>query len=173
MLHKRAGLKFLRYMFRSNDKKVRNWYKGYHSFRNKHDVLNRFNEGKPLSCFVIDGDTSQVHVAYTHCDRDYDITYATFTCSTSVLHKKEVGMHFCRFECINELTSARKQDLNITDVALMLPYIHTGDDIRFQKQFTLIYSDWEVLRCDLPTIRKGTASTNNRLFAEVIEETGC
>ena len=79
---------------------------------------------------------------------------------------QESGVHFCKFTCSKKLTTAKKQDLKITDYALMLPYIQTRKDRVFQKQFTLIYSDWEVLRCDLES-KKGLVSINNNNFNDI------
>ena len=160
-------MKFLRESYNTRLQEVRDWYRGYHCFASLDDVKRRFDNGQPLSCFVIDEDTTCVHIAYRNRNTDSStVTYASFRSST-ILHKKEAGVHFCQFMCTEEETTATKEDLKITDYALMLPYMKRRADVRFQKMFTLIYSDWEVLRCDLNN-RKGTASTCNQLFEKVV-----
>ena len=49
----------------------------------------------------------------------------------------------------------------------MLPYSKMG--FPFQRQFTLVYSDWEVLLCDNsdPDNNKGPVSVHLPLFADV------
>lgn len=171
MIHRRAGLSFLKEAYRNHPKASRNWYRGYHRFQDKHDVMNRFETGKPLSCFIIGDDFSRVHVAYSSASSNIaPIDYATFDYTTSEMHTKETGVHFCKFRCVEEQTSASLGDMNITHFALMLPYIQPRRDRIFQRQFTLIYSDWEVLRCDLPNTKKGPASTNNKLFQSILSE---
>lgn len=168
-IHRRAGLSILHKEYCNRESPIRNWYHGYHCFQDKQDVLNRFETGKPLSCFIIDGDFGQVHIAYYSSFASSNvghILYSSFDCITTSMHTRETGIHFCKFKCINEQTAARRDDLNVTHFALMLPYIQKRSDRVFQRQFTLIYSDWEVLRCDLPN-NKGPASTNNNLFDSI------
>lgn len=169
MIHKRAGLRFLNneYRIKANDDR----YKGYHCFSDKGEVQMRFDNGKPLSCFVLDGNFDQVHVAYHSKNGRYisnrgsgSVTFTTFKYSTSDLHYKEAGVHFCRFVQISDERTEKLDMLNITHYALMLPLLQPRKDVPFQRQFTLIYDDWDVLRCDMPIKRKGKASTKNDLF---------
>jgi hypothetical protein len=55
-----------------------------------------------------------------------------------------------------------------SNYAIMLPYVRqNGDRPRtFTKQYTLVYSDWDVLRIDLPEKRKGPACICEKLFKE-------
>ena len=57
-----------------------------------------------------------------------------------------------------------KTSLNLLDYALMLPYSKMG--FPFQRQFTLVYSDWDVLLCDNndPDNSKGPVSVHFPLF---------
>lgn len=165
MIHKRAGLQFLKDEYRSKTTHYR--YKGYHCFKDKKEVQTRFEKGKPLSCFILDGNFNQVHVAYYPKENSHPgghITFSTFKYETSDLHNKEAGVHFCRFVQLEEDSKKSFDTMNITHYALMLPFLHPRKDMGFRKQFTLIYSDWDVLRCDLPDKRKGKASTKNKLF---------
>jgi len=80
------------------------------------------------------------------------------------------GMQFCRFECTEEVSSVKKSSLKIVDYALMLPYSRRG--FPFQKQFTLVYSDWEVLLCDndAPIGNKGPVYVHRPLFDDVLSQ---
>ena len=77
-------------------------------------------------------------------------------------------MQFCRFECTNEVSSVEKTSLNLLDYALMLPYSKMG--FPFQRQFILVYSDWDVLLCDNndPDSSKGPISVHFHLFEFVV-----
>ena len=62
----------------------------------------------------------------------------------------------------------RKTSLNLLDYALMLPYSKMG--FRFQRQFTLVYSDSDILLCDNndPDSNKGPVSVHLPLFECVV-----
>ena len=123
-----------------------------------------------LSCFVLNHNYGEVHVAY----RDNavrrgggdDLAFASFTYSTHTLCWQKSVVQVCKFTCSKEVTTAKKQELNITDHAIMLPYIQSKVGRVFQKQFTLIYSDWEVLRCDGQS-KKGIVSIDNTNFDNI------
>ena len=167
-LHIKEGLKYV--MKEKQPVKGREWYRGYHCFDSKKVVLDRFNTGEVLSCFVLNHDYGTVHVAYrdaaTCKGGGDDLAFASFTYSTISLSCQVSGVQFCKFHCSKESTTAKKQELNITDHAILLPYIQSKRDRVFQKQFTLIYSDWEVLRCDGQG-KKGIVSIDNRNFDNI------
>ena len=167
-LHIKEGLNYV--MKEKQPVKRREWYRGYHCFDSKKVVLDRFKTGQVLSCFVLNHNYEEVHVAY----RDNavrrgggdDLAFASFTYSTHTLCCQEAGVQFCKFTCSKEFTTAKKQELNITDHAIMLPYIQSKVGRVFQKKFTLIYSDWEVLRCDGQS-KKGIVSIDNTNFDNI------
>ena len=170
-IHKLAGFEVLRSAYKTKKSTPRDWFRGYFTFQSKTDVLQRFEGGKPLSCFLVGDDATCLHVAVhsgirtARQEDDDDIFFITMKCKPSTMHKRETGVHFCRFETDKSVHSAKKKDLNISMYALMLPYLQKERQrIPFQMQYTVIYSDWEVLRCDLHSNPKGLASTNNRLF---------
>ena len=68
------------------------------------------------------------------------------------------------------MSSVKKSSLKIVDYALMLPYSRRG--FPFQKQFTLVYSDWEVLLCDndAPIGNKGPVYVHMPLFDDVLSQ---
>ena len=80
-------------------------------------------------------------------------------------------MRFCRFDETRDNTN-RKDAMNITDYALMLPYRKAG--LPFQHQFTLVYSDWTVLTCasckNNEAVVKGHVALDYALFGEFPEE---
>jgi hypothetical protein len=77
-------------------------------------------------------------------------------------------MHFCQFrlekkrddESLVEIKKIYKTELEdmVDGYALLLPYRTSDND--FESKFTLVYSDWEVLRCDIGT-KKGHPSMDN------------
>ena len=177
MLHKLKGLNSL--SDQVNDRgSARDWFKGYHTFSTKKSVLDRFYQGRPLSCFCLDGSRHEVHVAvllnhlsFSDCSKtkqdkkDYDIAYLTFSYDTDDWYNQEGGMDFCKFKLTEDITCANKRDLNVTDYALMLPFTNKS---QFHEQFTLIYSDWEVLICDDLTKKKGPVPISHILFDMVV-----
>jgi hypothetical protein len=64
LLHKLTGMEFLNREYASVFTRP-DWYKGYHVFEKKSEVKVRFRSGEPLSCFCLDGDCNEVHVAFT------------------------------------------------------------------------------------------------------------
>jgi hypothetical protein len=175
-MHKNAGFEAVRDAYKKTQSRKRDWYRGYVTFQSVADISQRFKSAKPLSCFLIGNDATRLCVSFKPHDRVYqdeesedDLFYVTLTCKPSTMHIKETGVHFCRFEMDGVVHSAKKEEVNISNYALMLPYIQKErQGIPFQMQYTLIYSDWEVLRCDLPSEPKGLSSSDNRLFNEMI-----
>ncbi len=86
------------------------------------------------------------------------------------MYTNNTGMQFCHFVCTDEVSSVKKSSLNIVDYALMLPYSRRG--FLFQSQFTLVYSDWEVLLCDnnAPDSKKGPVYVHRPLFEDVLSQ---
>ena len=64
----------------------------------------------------------------------------------------------------------KRSSLKIVDYVLMLPYSRRG--FPFQKQFTLVYSDWEVLLCDndAPIGNKGPVYVHRPFFGYVLSQ---
>ncbi len=77
-------------------------------------------------------------------------------------------MQFCHFVCTDVVSSVMKSSLNIVNYAFMLPYSRGG--VPFQSQFTLVYSDWEVLLCDnnAPYSMKGPVYVHRPLFEDAL-----
>ena len=147
-------------------------YCGYYIFPSIKDVKDRFESGQPLSCFCLDGNRSEVHIAYhTKGKKDREcINYITYSCRHGILKTCETGVRFCRFDKMRENTD-HKDAMNITDYALMLPYRKAG--LPFQHQFTLVYSDWTVLTqasCENNEAVKGHIALDYSLFGEFPEE---
>ena len=69
--------------------------------------------------------------------------------------------------CTDEVESAKKDNLNTLDYALMLPSSKKG--FPFQRQFMLVCSDWEILLCDnnASDNKKGPVAVHRSLFEDV------
>ena len=74
--------------------------------------------------------------------------------------------------CTDEVSSVMKSSLNIqlVNYALMLPYSRRG--FLFHSQFTLVYSDWEVLLCDnnAPDSKKRPIFVHRPFFEDVLSQ---
>ncbi len=174
LLHKLSGMAFLNKEY-ENVHAPRDRYNGYHVFSNKSAVEKRFIKGEPLSCFRLDVNSNVVHVAFNRDEPERsgderEVTFLSFRCQISQMYTHETGMQFCRFDCTEEVSSVKKSSLKIVDYALMLPYSRRG--FPFQKQFTLVYSDWEVLLCDnnAPIGNKGPVYVHRPLFDDVLSQ---
>ena len=165
-----TGLNFLEEEFTSeeDDRIERNdIFIGYKIFDSLDTVKNRFKNGKALSCFCIDGKDDQVHVAFKVPKQNFcRITYVTFRMEYTM--KEEAGVHFRRFVLLPGNTQIDRGSDKITDFAIMLPYWHKGC---FVEQFTLIYSDWDVLRNESHNATKGPTPVSKNLFDEIIRQT--
>ena len=95
----------------------------------------------------------------------------SLSCHSVVRHHKCItGMQFCHFECTEMVSLVKKFSLKIVDYTLMLPYARRGFPL--QKQFTLVYSDWEVLLCDNnpPDGNKGPVYMHRPLFEDILSQ---
>jgi hypothetical protein len=176
LLHKLKGLRMVSEYFNSVTDE-RDWFKGYHVYCSKKEVTDRLMSGKPLSCFLTTmattGDVQEVHVAFLHGEdhRDNTISYLTIEYNTSLLYQQECGVQFCRFACKQDpdnhavVTHTPRADLQIVNYALMLPYHKRA--YTFRRQFTLVYEDWEVLRCS-DRVKKGRAAVDQQVFSSIL-----
>jgi hypothetical protein len=153
------------------------WYKGYHVFDSCKDIQQRHRAGKALSCFSLDGETNTVCVAFhdgykIDDDGDDVVHYFTFKYETGgTMDDKVSGVHYCSFQEGTKQTITRDElNARIDGYALMLPLTVTGKS--FAKQFTLVYSDWEVLRTDNQEKNKGRPCIDKHLFGELLGEQG-
>ena len=167
LLQRITGLEFLEEEFSSKAGNTprNDIFIGYKVFDSKTTVQNRFTQGNALSCFCIDSKRDRVHVAFKVAKQDYNlITYVTIFMRYEL--KEEAGVHFREFE-IQGTGEIERGSTRITDFAIMLPYWNKN---RFIRQYTLIYSDWDVLRNDglqgRPT--KGPTPVSKMLFAEIM-----
>ncbi len=91
------------------------------------------------------------------------------------MHIQETGAHYCQFTWESNRGTDGKNHVSVVDTtkedldkqiehcALMLPYNNLSKI--FQRQFTLIYSDWDVLRCNSRD-QKGIPQLEKRVFTE-------
>lgn len=164
LLHRLYGIESLSSNLMGYQKGQRNWFRGYHRYESTNDIVSRFIEGKTLSCFRTSTDGDEVHIAFYSGVRDV-IAYLTLEYDVSSMHVQEAGVHFCAFGLKKDdrTGSAAVSKINnhelqacVLDYALMLP--------RAKKQYTLVYSDWEVLRCTTSARKKGIPILDQRVF---------
>lgn len=172
LLQKLTGIEFLAMGYASDSDK-RNWFKGYHVFRNLKDVEDRIATGQAISCFSTQ---EGLHIAFHQGEAPDSnvISYVTVVYDNTDFHIQETGVHFCRFVLkgksdsgtvpVSTKTKGEVQS-SIINYSLMLPFKKKGHP--FLQQFTLVYDDWEVLRCKDGQKTKGPAAIDNRVFADV------
>lgn len=165
LLQKLAGIDMLQDVYDVLDDDVeiaddRDWFKGLHRYESREDIMALFVEGRPISCFRSKSCEHTFHVAFFG-QSFRNISYVTLKSRTSEMYKQESGLHFCEFRFVKEVDSDQAAVVTIekeklTDLvgqnALMLPYRRRNHD--FWSQFTVCYSDWQVLRCN----NNGTSS---------------
>lgn len=139
------NLSWIERSYSDTDEDIRDWFKGHHVYETSNMVIEKFKAGdEPISCFCLKDDTNMVHVAFYPGDRD-QIGYISFTYNIDQMFVEEIGIHFCKFQCLSNIVVANKVETkrNMDRHALMLPY--RLDSARFDHQYTLVYSDWEVM----------------------------
>lgn len=142
----------------------------FYTFSTREYVTESFQVGKPLSCFCLNNNYHEIHVAVALGDclenkkEGDNFAYLTFHYNVEQMYRFEAGVHFCQFELDQKPTTANRSSLNFTDYAVMLPFKNKGT---FCDQYTLIYSDWEVLICDSDNV-KGQAPVSIYLYEDVI-----
>ena len=181
-LHKLNGIELLINGCKPS-KGTRHWFRGYYVYGSKRAVIDRFREGKPLSCFCLgQNEGREVHVAFTEDDtRGVTLKCLTFRlqCNTGS-PVQDTGVHFCPFVLQTEENSKSPKTTlknidnlrsEIVSHALMLPYVNTnrGSHTRLYHHFTLVYSDWEVLRCTNDGPKKGRAAVEKQVFKKMLE----
>lgn len=135
----------------------RDWFKGYHVFASKQEVVKRFVDGKALSCFYKNGERNRLYVAFS-VEKRFTFHLLCITYDTSSWHIQESGVHFCKFRLENVVSTDGKRHVKVLEqqdrkslketiagYALMLPYKRKNQ--KFRQQFTLMHADWEVLNC--------------------------
>ena len=183
LIHKLKGLDLISNSFDKVFRKCesqRQWFKGYHIFSSRQEVIDRLQKSEPLSCFILDERLPEVHIAFSEREQlGSTISYLTLEYDTtrSII---ETGVHFCDFKLktsgatsyAHVVSSINKNDLRpkIVDYALMLPFNvqatdTTSNNDGFQK-FTLIYPDWEVLICDDGDENDGASKKKGRVMID-------
>ncbi len=186
LLHKLKGLELVADSFdklEGKSKAERHWFKGYHVFSSRTEVLKRFEQAKPLSCFRLEHNNAEVHVAFTEDETRSTISYLTFTYDTN-RNTVETGVHFCHFDLKTDspdshqpavVSNIEKGDLRsqIVDYALLLPYIVKNREVSTEEdvfhQYTMVYHDWEVLICNGNEKNKGRVPIDRQLFGSFLE----
>lgn len=188
LLHKCNGLDLLDGRINANG--TRHWFQGFHVYPNMRDVLRRIVRGDPISCFSTSETETEVHVAFTEGEhRSTTVSYMTLSYDTTRNFAMDTGVHFCSFIPKKEHASRRvavkraeREELRsaVVGYALMLPRIHkqhpyvvkspAQGTVDEQHQFTLVYWDWEVLRCTDEGKTKGPVKADGKLFLEALAQ---
>ena len=182
LIHKLKGLDLIADSFdKVFDKSAseRHWFKGYHVFSSRQEVIDRLQMGKPLSCFTLQGSSAEVHVAFSEGEQEGStISYLTLEYDTtrSII---ETGVHYCHFELKGSAPASPTVILNINknelrpkivNYALVLPYVvqpnASSSDADVFRKFTLIYPDWEVLLCDDGDENDGVSKKKGRVMID-------
>lgn len=167
LLHKLNGLESLYDRYKEN-KGYKDRVKRppmYYTFSKRCTVLEWFSDGKPLSCFCLNNNYHEIHVSVGMSDcldmkkEGDDFAYLTFRYNVIDSFICESGVQFCKFKKDEGVTTAKKELLNFTDYAVMLPF--NEKNRKFSQQYTLIYSDWEVLICDEDYVKGKTALSHD------------
>lgn len=167
-IHRIAGIKLLERAFpdEEDSEPIRRLNYSFFTFQSIEEVTKRYTNGQPMSCFVVDGDNNHVNVAVQSGRNIPMVCFVTFSYDIHQCPKKEWGIHFCQFKQEPGIHTRPIDELNITGSAIMLPYFRLDGELTrlYMQQFTLIYSDWDVLRLDLPIEKKGPACIHDILF---------
>ena len=173
LIHKRSGMKWLEQdgfcIPPDYQSTSRTWFSGYKVYSSEEEARDLFSSGKPLSCFSLDGNHKRVHIAFKEEEtRNTTVSYLTLECKQSQT-AKNTGMHFCRFEVAARTLNKDKATLNTTDYGLMLP-LTLGTSSCDSGLYTLVYSDWHVLRCSEGRgVEKGPVTVDIEIISGVSE----
>ena len=149
---------------------ARDWFRGVHIHMSEEKVQESFLGGEPISVFRWSEDDKNVFQAAFYTMESSEVSYVTMTTDAATMFKQVMGVHFCRFNMKKEeknrgrveVIKIRKKDLKrACDYGIMLPLkLNEG---AFQLQYTVVYWDWDVLRCD--GSMKGFPAVDDNVFS--------
>ena len=163
LLHRLEWIDRLSQAYDNGNKKERQWFKGYHVYKSKEEVIERFEKRKLLSCFCKKNEGSTVQVAFQVAGQnrrwgdDNVVHYLRIQYDTASNAYHDTGVHFCTFGQKTEVGTANKIDLqpgNDVRYALMLPLLTDRED-ELLPRYTLVYDDWGVLTVANVDVWKG------------------
>ena len=176
LLSKLVAFDRLQYSMHDAEPRVsRDWFKAYRVFPSSDEVMTRYKRGHALSGFVTDDAPDEVKIAFS-TGKLSEFGIWTLTFSMHDMYTQEMGMHFCKFDLVNykdiegktrvKQTRATKKMVleKMTNQVILLPYKKDGHT--FREQFTLIYSDYDVLAPAQDSNNKCLPNRDRRLFSE-------
>jgi hypothetical protein len=173
LLHKLAGIEWLRDAFDDDEQEPRDWFKGYFQYEKLEKITDRVAQGLPISCAASKDNKNHFYVAFCSGTQD-SLNYVTLISNPTSQFVEVMGVQFCKFKLAHEdqtstdlVKTVKKSDFKnlVSDYALMLPYIKKGEV--FRENFTLVYHDWDVLECsDVTPSRKGHPVPTAGVFTE-------
>ena len=120
LLHKLLGMKNLaRHYDGERSSSERLWYTGYHVYSNREQVMNLFNEGKPLCCVIFPENGNEICVAHYSGVAD-EITCIVF--SSGNLQKGHSPL-YCSCHCFIFFPVPNHPDNSLVIVLLLDPFI--------------------------------------------------
>ncbi len=117
----------------------------FHTYSSIEIIINHFMSGKIISGYHHPQYPKHMIVAYWQADKMLGLV--ALQADIGVDEQYESGMYFCRFsEAVALATSSPRHYINenMTVGAIMLPLTKTNE--QFLMQYSVIYSDWDVLR---------------------------
>lgn len=175
LLQKLTGVDFLSFTF-DGSKVQRDWFSGIHKYHDSQEIVNDYVSGSPLSCFSGKNEEDGLFYICFNSGSDATISYLTLEASPSDLFIKECGAHYCVFNFVKDtnnnvlVNTVEKGSLKglVGSYALLLPFFKHGH--RFQKQYTLVYHDWDVLLCQDGLCKKGLPMVDHCVFNDQYTE---
>ena len=117
----------------------------FHTYSSIEIIVNHFMSGKIISGYHHPKYPKHVIVAYWQADKMLGLV--ALQADIGVIEQYESGMYFCRFSVAVALATSSPRHYineNMTIGAIMLPLTRTNE--HFHMQYSVIYSDWDVLR---------------------------
>ena len=174
LVQKLTGIDFLRMrLYPAN--KARDWFSAVDRYDKFDTVHSRFYAGKPISVFRWPHDNDTTFHALFYIGNYGEICYITMTAEPGQNVTQIMGLHFCQFSMMRKVGSSEFKGYHVNRIAkadidkanvfgLMLPY--KRQQFVFQQQYTVVYCDWDVLRCnDGGGTSKGFPSLHGDLYS--------
>ena len=170
LLQKLTGVDFLSFTF-DDVKGQRDWFSGIYKYHDEMEIVKDYVSGSPLSCFSGKEEDGMFYICF-FSRSNATISYLTLEAKPSDLFIKDCGAHYCVFKFMKDtdnkivVNTVEKGSLKelVGSYALLLPFLKQGRD--FQKQYTLVYNDWDVLLCQEGHCKKGLPVVDHCVFNE-------
>ena len=119
----------------------------FHTYASKEAIIHEFNAGRIVSGYYHNDYPRHVIVAFRQAEKMLGLV--ALRADIGVDEEQESGMYFCKFTEDVGLAAVRYKEhihCNVKIGAMMLPLTKSNQD--FRMQYSVIYSDWDVLRAN-------------------------